>query len=341
MGEELRKALEDAVDKDDDDITPTPPAEDPPVEDPPTEDPPAEDPPAEDPPAGDPPPEDPPAEDPPAEDPPPPEDKLDKAPVNWSAGARESWKDLPDAVKAQVQKREIEMNKALQGGSQSRKSGEAFDKLSDRYASVIAAEGIQSPLEGYERVLQTMSTMRMGSPQQKASQIAAFITAYNVDIGMLDDMLVGKTGEPNGPNAHLSKLIDERMAPVNQLLDRVNQAEAQRTDTVAADAKKGVDVFSTTAEFIEDVRMDMADLMDLAANRNEVLTLKQAYDKACMMNPEVAKIIQTRNTSNSIEAKRKAAASIKGRKSGAGGGKGDLSMRAQIAELYDQAEAGG
>jgi len=346
MGEEMRAALEEAVNEVEDENPPEPEIEAP-VPEPEADPAPEGDPEPE--PAGDPDPSDPAGDTPPdpelpgdgepVEDPAPDKaaEKLEKAPVNWNPAARENWKELPEDVRAMVHKREADINRALQNGAESRKMGEDFNQLAGRYSAVIAAEGIQSPLEGFERVLQTMATLRMGSTEQKAQQIAGFIKAYNIDIGALDDLLVGN--QPNGkpaPNSQFNQMLDERMQPVEQLMQRINDADATRTNNIAQNASEGVAKFGETAEFFEDVRIDMADLMDMAAQRNQPMDLKQAYDKACALSPEISQILTTRAGQTSLPEKLAAAASIKGDKSGGGGGLADLSMRETIAQLYNE-----
>ncbi len=361
MGEEMREALETAVDsiesgetvsdpmslppKEDDDSTPESPTETPskgdgepePTSEPPAEDPPAEDPPAEDPditptPEGE-----------PVADPAPTDkvaEKLAKAPVNWNPAAREGWKELPEEVRAQIHKRETEMNRSHMAGSENRKAGEEFNALAGRYSAIFAAEGIQSPLEGFERVLQTMATLRMGSTEQKAMQIANFIKAYDIDIAALDDLLVGrKPGAGNGAqppvSAQLTQMLDERMQPVNDLLNRIQTADANNASRIEENASVDVNAFGEGKEFFEDVRMDMGDLMDMAAQREQTMSLDQAYKKACALSPEISQILTTREAQTSLPNKLEAASSIRGKKSGSGAPPGDLSMRATIEQLWD------
>jgi len=357
MGEEMREALETAVDAIESGEPVSDPMSLPPKED--DNDPTPESTPEISPKGDDPetPPADPPAEDPPAADPditPTPEgesvadpaptdkiaEKLAKAPVNWNPAAREGWKDLPEDVRAQIHKRETEMNRSHMAGSENRKAGEEFNALAGRYSAIFAAEGIQSPIEGFERVLQTMATLRMGSTEQKAMQIANFIKAYDVDIATLDDLLVGhKPGAGNGAqpaaNAQLTQMLDERMRPVNELLNRIQTADANNASRIEENASTDVNTFGDGKEFFEDVRMDMGDLMDMAAQRNQSMTLDQAYKKACALSPDISQILTTRESQTSLPNKLEAASSIRGKKSGSGAAPGDLSMRATIEQLWD------
>ncbi len=267
--------------------------------------------------------------------------KLSKAPVNWSPTARESWKSLPEEVKNMVHKRETEVNRALMNGSENRKTGEEFNNLAGKYSAVLAAEGVSDPVQGFEMVLQTMSTLRMGNPEQKARKIAEVISAYGVDITTLDNILVGTVAQ-NGQapemqqNSQFDKILNERLAPVNELMARISGADAEREEKVKENAANDVHTFGASAEFYDDVRMDMADLMDMSANRNQSMSLQQAYDKACTLNPEIASVMATRSIQTSLPNKLKAASSITGNQGGKGGGNADKSMRATIEQLMNE-----
>ncbi|RLC07579.1 MAG: hypothetical protein DRI24_24655, partial [Deltaproteobacteria bacterium] len=178
-----------------------------------------------------------------------------------------------------------------------------------------------------------------GSPEQKAQQIAGFIKTYGVDIGMLDGMLAGAAPSPEQQqNNQMQDMMDQRMAPVNQLLERINQAQTDRNSATNQQAGTDVNAFSEQAEFINDVRMDMADMMDMAAQRGQNMTLQQAYDKACAINPEISKVMADRvenarimGNNQTVQQKMNAASSIHGEQGGTGGGSEDLSLRDMIS----------
>ena len=267
-----------------------------------------------------------------------------KAPESWSPAAREGWKELPESTRTQIHKREKEIGMALEDGKAHRVAGERITALTDRYAPIIAAEGNLEPLRAVEELMKTVATLRMGNPQVRAQKIADFIQHYDIPINILDDILSGQ--QSNATNDPVSKMIDERMAPVNQLLQRINQADQNRTTEQNNTAGTEVQTFKadTTNEFYDDVRMDMADFLDAAKRNNREMSLKQAYDKACSMHPEISKIISKRasdaaliNNKDEIARKKAAGSSIMGKQGGESGGAGESSMRDTLEELYDQA----
>ena len=65
-----------------------------------------------------------------------------------------------------------------------------------------------------------------------------------------------------------------------------------------------------------DVSADMADLLDFYAARGENLSIQEAYDKACAMNPEILAVKKSRETQQTLASKKAAATSIHGTRGG-------------------------
>ena len=63
---------------------------------------------------------------------------------------------------------------------------------------------------------------------------------------------------------------------------------------MAQEAQGEVERFLDRAEFGNDVREDMADLMETASKRGQNLTLEEAYKKACLLNDRVRTVLQGR-----------------------------------------------
>lgn len=94
-------------------------------------------------------------------------------------------------------------------------------------------------------------------------------------------------------------------------------------------------------EYFDAVRPVMADLLDLAAQRGEAMSLEDAYHRACAYSPAIAQHIAARNMNGvasqrqqAIAQKQNAASSIVGTRGGSTSGApnlGDMSLRDAIA----------
>jgi predicted phage tail protein len=246
----------------------------------------------------------------------------DNPPIGWGPELREQWAGLPDGVKKQVQAREQHMAQAMQGTAQARQTAQDFQGMSQKYGSVMAAEGVQNPMQMVDTMFQTVAELRMGTPAQKAQKIAQLIQNYGIDIGTLDDHLSSQVSGQQVPaqqamDPNVQHMIDQRMQPMNQMMNQLAGMQQNKQRQEQQQAHQEVDQFAQQAEFLNDVRHDVADLIDMATRQGRDMPLQEAYDKACAMNPAIANVLAARaqqqnlaNAGQNISSKRRAASSL-------------------------------
>ena len=266
-----------------------------------------------------------------------------KAPAGWTPKLRESWSKVPAEVQAQINAREKEMSTSMANTSEARTTHDRMAKLGQSFAPIMAAEGLSDPVQVPEGLFNTVSQLRMGSPTQKAQVISDLISSYGVDISTLDDLIVGNAPQAS-PNADMERLIDQRMAPINQVMEMLNQQQQQKGEQSKVQAEQEVKSFAENAEFLGDVRMEMANIIDYAGSQGRKMGMQEAYDTAISMNPEIQQVMAQRKITGgntALTAKRTAASSINGRKTGTGSvGNGAMSIRDSIASAWDDSVHG-
>jgi hypothetical protein len=273
--------------------------------------------------------------------------KNSKAPHSWSPKAREAWGKMPAEAQAQVEKREREINKTLNDSAQARGFAKQLNDTLTPYREGLLAAGYQDPLQAVNTFLATEAQLRGGTAQDKAYTVAQLIKNYGVDIGTLDNMLAGEPPQQQqGYDPGIEQMLEQRLAPMNQYLQQQEYNQQQAYYAEQHNANTQVETFKQGHEFLEDVRNDMANLMDGAASRGESMDLERAYSLACQIHPEVSKVMSTRSneqkimgTRQNVAAKKAAAISVKGNQSGQiNDGGANISLRDQIAEAWnDQA----
>ena len=117
---------------------------------------------------------------------------------------------------------------------------------------------------------------------------------------------------PVQQNDSLQRMLDERLAPVNDLLSGLKDYHSQTTQQTQANTQQSIAEFSQDPanEFFEDVKADMADIFDLATKRGQKLSLKEAYDKAVALHPEISKVLSSRNNAQKVIQKKNASSSV-------------------------------
>lgn len=271
-----------------------------------------------------------------------------KAPVGWSPKEREQWSKIPRPLQERIHAREREMAQHMAGTKEARQTYEAVSKVAQSFGPVLAADGFNNPVEAMQAAFGTMAALRMGTQEQKAKEVARLVSQYGVDIGALDDALVGTT--PTGQSQQgavppqLERILSEKLAPMQQFMQTVEQLQQQQANQGKQQAQQAVQQFAEKAEFLADVREDMADIIDIAAKRGVNLTLEQAYNRACAANPEISQILEQRRQQDAIRgnqqqlgAKRAAASSLSSPPTGTSAPSSNMTLREQIAAAFENA----
>lgn len=234
------------------------------------------------------------------------------APRTWAPAVREHWNAVPREVKDQILKREGEVTRVLNESAQARKLAEGFEKVLTPYRAHIQGE----PLAVVDNLMRTAVQLQTAPPQHKAALVAQIIKAYGVPVDALDEALQATLGgqQPQHGAQQPAQYRDPRL---DTLLAEAQRAKAVRQQDEAQRVHQEVEAFAPSAEFLEDVREDMADMMEAAARKGRPLTLQDAYDRACFANPEVRGILAqrkaqeaTRTQSQQAQQARYAAGSV-------------------------------
>lgn len=264
-----------------------------------------------------------------------------KPPVSWKPAVREKWSTLPPDVQAEISRRETEIQRGLSQAANARKFTEEFFRVVNPYETLIRAQN-STPLAAVSNLMNTAARLSLGTPAQKAQVIAEIIQNYAVDIQTLDSVLAGQAVPDEG--AKISQLIQQQLAPVQQFMQQIGQARAQRQQRMTAQIDSEIEQFASEADFFEDVRLDMADILDMAAKRGQEMSLDEAYARAVALNPDIAKIVSQRmaarqqqgTSQEAVQRARLAASSVRGSPPAAGAKGTPDSIRGALEAAWDQ-----
>jgi hypothetical protein len=264
-----------------------------------------------------------------------------KPPQSWTPAEREHWNKIPVAAQAAIQRRELETSRVLNESAQSRRFQGEFVDVVKPFAHLIRARN-STPLNAVKNLMETAAGLTTGNPQQKALIVAEILENYGVDIQVLDDVLSKRPANPNSGVAAIPPQLESALRPINEFMGRVEQGRQQYIQQLQANAQTAVDK-AQELPFFEDLRNDIADLMEIAAARGQELTIEQAHERAVNFNPEVKKILDQRKRAAAINKdpakiarSKKAAASINGSPRGGVGGDGKPKSRKEaLLEAWD------
>lgn len=263
------------------------------------------------------------------------------APIGWKAPAREHWKTIPRAAQEEIIRREKETAQTLRESSTARKLAQDFQSTISPFLPLIQAQN-SNPLQAVKNLMTTAAGLSVGTAVQKAQIVREIIQNYGVDIQTLDQVLSGQPVQQGTPQQQQNIAPPPWATPLFQFMNTVQQTRQQREQQMVSEAEAETEAFASKNEFFEDVREEMADLMEVAAKRGVILSMDDAYKRAISMNPDLSKIVSQREaakkaSSNNIQRNRNAASSIHGspRNGPTGAKSGDDSRRSAIEEAWD------
>ena len=229
-----------------------------------------------------------------------------RAPASWRPETREHWAQLPEAVRAEVMRRETEMQRTLQETAEARKFADALQKTIAPYEMFIRAEN-SNPLQAIDNLMGTAAKLRTGTAPELAQLMAGLVRQFGVGrfgngfIESLDSALSGEIPRQDPGQAQLQQAIQQQLAPVQQFMSQFQQAQMAQQQRLAHEAQSEVANFISQAEFGNDVREEMADLLEVAQRRGRSLSLQEAYQQACVTNPRIRAVLEQRAKSQNAQ----------------------------------------
>ena len=240
-----------------------------------------------------------------------------RAPASWRPDTREYWAALPPAVQQEISRRETEMQRTLQETAEARKFAEQLNRVVAPYEAFIRAEG-STALGAVENLMATAARLRTGTAPELANLVAGMIKQFGVGrfgqgfIEQLDSALVGEIPRVDQQTQQMQQVLQQQLAPVQQFMSQFQQAQQAQQQRLAQEAAGEVQTFLDRAEFGEDVREEMADLLEVAQRRGRELTLQDAYRQACLANPRVRTVLEQRAKTKGAQQLTSAAQRAKG-----------------------------
>lgn len=257
-------------------------------------------------------------------------------PSSWSVAAKAEFDKLPDAVKADIAKREDEVNRGF-ARLKELKELEPYQQYAAQFGTTLP-DALRSYIEA-EKLL-------TNDPVQG---VAWLIRQYRPDLNQLLAAVGVQGGQSNARQPDpTGQLAQELQALKRQWAQKEQQEQANRTASLNSE----IETFATNPEhrYFENVRPHMAALMQ----NGSASTLAEAYEMACWASPEVRAQLQRdqfakqeaerlAKSQQAVQAAKRSAGSITGSPmpggSSAGQKQAPLSIRDSIAAAMEKQQA--
>lgn len=245
-------------------------------------------------------------------------------PRGWSATAKSMFAQLPDVVKAEIAKREADMDAGMK----------KYSGL-DVWVQKAGQNNTTLPeaLQRYEAAEQLLQRDFMGGIRFLCQQ-------YQINPVQLAQALAGQRPQQQ---QQANPLEREVLQLKQQLLAR-EQREAMAQQQAVA--KQLEDFFNDPKHpYAANVEAEMAELAELAKSRGEPIDLERIYQKALLINPETAKLVSNQSAATSQAQRdpqqianqaRAAAKATKGAPTGGSPPSDDADRPTSVHDVYAQ-----
>lgn len=258
-----------------------------------------------------------------------------RAPQSWKAEVKAHFNALPLEVQDEILRRESDFNKGIQKYAEDAKYAQTFRQATQGWEPYFS-QLQTTPDEMLKHLVGHEYTLRMGSPAQKQAKIMELAEMYGIPLGE-------NQYQPN----QLDPNVQHALTRVQQLEAYIQNAEYGKKQEAArqqaaemAELTEHVNEFSSGADVphFEDVRADMAQLLQAGQAKD----LKDAYEKACWIRPDIRASLlkeeETKRIQNKAQAANQAkarAVSVTGTASGANIPVAGASIRDDLMSAWD------
>lgn len=226
---------------------------------------------------------------------PPATPAADAPPKTWKADVSTAhWATLAPEVKAEIHRREEDFHRGIEQYKADAGFGKSVQAVLNPYMPILQQYNID-PVQQFQNLMGAHYTLSFGHPDQKVALIKSIIQDYRIDPKSLG--FEAASGEPAYTDPQVAALQAE-LAAVNSKLQQVTSGVAQARQN---EILKEVEAFAKDPanEFFEKVSPEIATIV----KADKSITLKEAYDRAIWLNPEVRATLIERQKKADAERK--------------------------------------
>lgn len=212
------------------------------------------------------------------------------APSSWTGPAKAEFAKASPIIQQEVLRREQQMHNGIAQYKEAANYGQEIFKTLQPYEQNIRAANV-TPAVAIREMFAVDHALRNGSPQEKINVLANVARNYGIDLsqGM-------PQAQPIDPNfQHLQNQLQTTQQQLQQITaERQNQEQSALNSQIEA-AKEGRPHF-------DNLRLEMAALIQAAHENGEKLELNDAYDRAVWAHPTYRAEMLTKQQADQAKA---------------------------------------
>lgn len=216
------------------------------------------------------------------------------APQSWSKEAKSEWAKVPESIRAEVAKREMDIHQMVTRHDGELRLGREIKDIVTPYMPLIQAAG-STPANTINGLLNTAYQLQTGTADARKNIIRQIAKDYGVDLAD-----IGAEQEYTDPTiAQLQREIESLKQAANPVALKSQLQEEMESAKINAE----VQAFASDPANVhyQAVKGIMASLL----GNGQAANLKEAYDMACYASPQIRSTLEAKARAEQ-EAKRKA-----------------------------------
>ena len=223
-------------------------------------------------------------------------------PSGWSVAGKTAFSGLPEAVKADIAKRETEIAEGFRRYKERETSYRDVAAVIEPRMQELSQTGV-SAAQAVERLF-AVADLIVNDTERAIMEIA---NGHGVNLAAL----AARQGGQPAPNGTGQPAVDPRIASIEQRLAEIQGhfTEAQRSQALAERSAADNEIASFASDpkhvYFENVRADMARLLQ----GGFADTLPKAYEMACSLHPEISAHLLKERVQSELTARQKEQAS--------------------------------
>lgn len=221
----------------------------------------------------------------------PPPTPRPEMPKSLKLELKQHWEAAHPELAAAIHQRELDYEKGVMPLKEKARLADELTNEFRPYEPLLRAQGA-TPTTAIRSLLQTSAIFHTGSPVQKASAVAQLMRQFAISPEHVQQVLSGNAPpQPGLDPQSVASLVQQQ---VQQALSQQHQLEQDQLATSATERF----LADANNKFADKVADDMLVLLssqkfhDMTLGKSHAEKLREAYDRACWLNPEVRSQIQ-------------------------------------------------
>lgn len=203
-----------------------------------------------------------------------------RPPSSWTSKAREDWALIPEHLQKEITRREEAAHLGARKLQETYAGPRALLEAVKPLVVEVSQAGV-NPIEHIRSLMLTERVLRTADLPTKFKTLLTMADQFGIPLRQVVNQSVGE---------EVLKAPSQQESLHPEIKRELDEIRAWREEQEQAQLAAYVEDETAGMEFLEDVRMDMADLIE----RGIASSLQDAYDRATWANPQVREVLLSR-----------------------------------------------